>query len=86
MPGLTLSQAEILLRSFHGRCGHRRQTNLPCATPGCREGTEAPEMWCECWVARRIMVAFGDERHFVWRVEKEYPCPSEQSGGTTKNG
>ncbi len=71
-PALTLSQAEILLRSFRGRCGHRRQTNLPCATPECHEGTDEHEMRCGDWVARRIMVPFGDERHFVWRVEIEH--------------
>jgi hypothetical protein len=80
--GLTLSQGEILLHSFHGKCKHRRQGTLPCATPGCKEGTEAPEMRCDDYVARRITVPFGDEKHFVWRTERE--CPSEPNGGTTK--
>jgi len=89
MPGLTLSQAEVLLRTFHGRCGHRRQTNLPCATPVCREGTEALELRSGSKVARRIMVPFGGEKHFVWKTaveEAEYSCPSELSDGTTKSG
>jgi hypothetical protein len=51
----------------------------------CREGTEAPEMRCGEWVARRISVSFGDEKHFVWKTEIEHPCPSERSGDTTKS-
>jgi hypothetical protein len=72
--GTDLSPGELLLHSYHGRCGHRRQSGLPCATPGCKAG----DMWM-VHIAfnvdgpgshryyERTQVEFGDEKHYVWR-------------------
>lgn len=56
------SDGELLLNSFHGRCGHRRQGTLPCATPDCDEGGNL-----HMHGYARVEVPFGDERHYVWR-------------------
>ena len=42
-------------------------------------------MHCDGWVARRTVVPFGDEKHYVWKVERETSWPSELSGVTTKS-
>ncbi len=65
----TLSDGEILLRTFHGRCGHRRQSSLPCATPGCKQGGDL-----FMYGYMRCIIPFGDEQHYVW---KKLPLEAE---------
>lgn len=57
------SNGELLLATYHGRCGHRRQSGLPCATPGCKEGVGSMALHGIV----REEVPFGDEIHYVWR-------------------
>ncbi len=79
-----LSDGEILLRTHHGRCGHRRQDGLPCASPDCIAG-RATGVWADgdgrLWAGkertglRRRLVRFGDEEHHVWEQD-----PEEETG------
>ena len=83
---LLLSEAELLLRSSHGRCGHRWQPDLPCATPGCRFGTDSEFVYARGPDGRidhafwRIEVPFGDEKHYLWQALS----PSEPPDRGTK--
>ena len=68
------SDGELLLATYHGRCGHRRQHGLPCATPKCKQGQPLYDITVlvshhrKCVLTfKRAKVAFGDEIHYVWR-------------------
>lgn len=57
-----MTDGELLLYTFHGSCGHRRQDCLPCATYGCKDYRDIIGHGFEI-----VEVMFGDEKHYVWK-------------------
>ena len=56
------SDGELLLCTFHGRCGHRRQEGLPCATPRCKQGPPTlDEDSCSREGATAQLVLYGED-------------------------